>query len=50
MVYIFVKRHNALSSKYGVSVRTHVSEGICIQLVVRHELFKLITISRGHGT
>ena len=26
----FVSRHNALFSKYGVSVRTHVHEGICI--------------------
>ena len=27
----FVSRHNALFSKYGVSVRTHVHEGICIR-------------------
>ena len=26
----FVRRHNALFSKYGVSVRTHVHEEICI--------------------
>ena len=25
-----MRRHNALFSKYGVSVRTHVHEGICI--------------------
>ena len=43
----FVRRHNALFSKYGVSVRTHVHEGICIPLVVKHELSKLITTSRG---
>ena len=46
----FVRRYIALSSKYGVSVRTHLSEGICISLVVWHELSKLITISRGTGT
>ena len=48
----FVSRHNALFSKYGVSVRTHVHEGICIQLVVKHELSKhnIITTSRGHST
>ena len=33
----FVRRY-ALFSKYGVSVRTHVHEGICIPLVVKHEL------------
>ena len=43
----FVRRHYALSSKYGVSVRTHVHEGTCIPLVARHELSKHITISRG---
>ena len=32
----FVRRHNELSSKYGVSVRTHVGEAH--PLVVRHEL------------
>ena len=46
----FVSRHNALFSKYGVSVRTHVHEGICIPLVVKHELSKHITTSRGHST
>ena len=30
-----MSRHNALFSKYGVSVRTHVHEGICIPLVVK---------------
>ena len=38
----FVRRRNALFSKYGVSVRTHVHEGICIPLVVKHELSKHI--------
>ena len=46
----FVSRHNALFSNYGVSVRTHVHEGICILLVVKHELSKHITTSRGHST
>ena len=46
----FVSRHNALFSKYGVSVRTHVHEGICISLVVKHELSKHITTSRSHRT
>ena len=45
-----MSRHNALFSKYGVSVRTHVHEGICIPLVVKHELSKHITTSRGHST
>ena len=34
----FIRRHNASSSKYGISVRTHVYEGICIQLMVRHDM------------
>ena len=38
-------RRHALSSKYGVSVRTHVHEEICIPLVVRHETSKHITLS-----
>ena len=41
----FVSRHNALFSKYAVSVRTHVHEEICIPLVVKHELSKHITTS-----
>ena len=43
----FVSRYYALFSKYGVSVRTHVHEGICIPLVVKHELSRHITTSRG---
>ena len=31
----FVIRYCALFSKYGVSVRTNVHEGICIRLVVK---------------
>ena len=46
----FVSRHNALFSKYGVSVRTHEHEGICICLVVKHELSKHITTSRCHSS
>ena len=36
----FVRRYYALFSKYSFSVRTHVPEGICIPLVVKHELSK----------
>ena len=45
----FVRRY-ALFSKYGV--RTHVYEGICIPLVVKHELSRHnnITTSRGRST
>ena len=43
----FVRRYYALFSKYGVSVRTHVHKGICIALVVKHELSRHITTSRG---
>ena len=46
----FVRRYYALFSKYGVSVRTHVHEGICIPLVVKHELSRHITTSRGRST
>ena len=38
----FVSRHNALISKYGVSVRTHVHEGICFRLVVKHEYLNIL--------
>ena len=38
-----VSDHSSLFSMYGVSVRTHVLEGIYIPLMVRHELFKHIT-------
>ena len=41
----FVSRHNALFSKYGVGVRTHVHEAICIPLVVKHGLSKHVTTS-----
>ena len=32
----FARRYNVLISKYGVSVRAHVTEGICIPLVARN--------------
>ena len=38
----FVSRHNALFSKCGVSVRTHVHEGICILLVIKHEYLNIL--------
>ena len=46
----FVGRYYELFSKYGVSVRTHVHQGICIPLVVKHELSRHITTSRGRST
>ena len=39
----FVKRHYVLFSKYGVSVRIHIQEGICIPLDVRHDLARHVT-------
>ena len=38
----FVRRYYALFSKYSVSVRTHVHEGICIPLLVKHELSNIL--------
>ena len=46
----FVRRYYALFNKYGVSVITHVHEGICIPLVVKHELSNHITTRRGRST
>ena len=43
----FVRRHNALFSKYGVSVRTHSD---LHPLVVKHELSKHVTTSRVSST
>ena len=34
----FAKKYNVELSKYNVSIRTHVSQGICIPLEVRHDL------------
>ena len=40
----FARRYNVLISKYGVSVRTHVTEGICIPLVAKPDLIRNVTI------
>ena len=40
--------YNVLISKYGVSVRAHVTEGICIPLVAKPDLIRNVTI-RGCG-
>ena len=44
----FARRYNVLISKYGVSVRAHVTEGICIPLVAKPDLIRNVTI-RGCG-
>ena len=44
----FARRHNAEICKYRVSIRTHVVEGICIPLDVRHDLVRNVT-TRGRG-
>ena len=44
----FARRYKVLISKYGVSVRTHVTEGICIPLVAKPDLIRNVTI-RGCG-
>ena len=46
----FARRYNVLISKYGVSVRAHVTEGICIPLVAKPDLIRNVTIRGcGHG-
>ena len=40
----FARRYNVLISKYGVSVRAHVTEGICIPLVAKPDLIRNVTI------
>ena len=40
--------HSAEICKYRVSIRTHVVEGICIPLDVRHDLVRNVT-TRGRG-
>ena len=40
----FARRYNVLISKYGISVRTHVTEGICIPLVAKPDLIRNVTI------
>ena len=44
----FARRHSAEICKYRVSIRTHVVEGICIPLDVRHDLVRNVT-TRGLG-
>ena len=44
----FARRYNVLISKYGVSIRAHVTEGICIPLVAKPDLIRNVTI-RGCG-
>ena len=46
----FARRYNVLYliSKYGVSIRAHVTEGICIPLVAKPDLIRNVTI-RGCG-
>ena len=40
----FARRYNVLISKYGVSVRAHVTEGICIPLVAKPDLIRNVTM------
>ena len=45
----FARKHINLFSKYGVSMKRHVLEGICIPLEVRHDLCRHVdTGVRGH--
>ena len=44
----FARWHSAEICKYRVSIRTHVVEGICIPLDLRHDLVRNVT-TRGHG-
>ena len=44
----FARRYNVLISKYGVSIRAHVTEEICIPLVAKPDLIRNVTI-RGCG-
>ena len=47
----FARRYNVLISKYGVSIRAHVTEGICIPLVAKPDLIRNITfldLKAGH--
>ena len=46
----FARRYNVLISKYGVSIRAHVTEGICIPLVAKPDLIRNVTFGGcGHG-
>ena len=44
----FARRHINLFSKYGVSMKRHALEGICIPLEVRHDLCRHVD-TRVHG-
>ena len=44
----YIHVHSAEICKYRVSIRTHVVEGICIPLDVRHDLVRNVT-TRGLG-
>ena len=47
---MFAKRLVSLFRKYGVSMKRHVLEGICIPLEVRHDLCRRVHIgARGRG-
>ena len=49
----FLLRHKLLTERYGVSVRAHVTEGICIPLVAKPDLIRNVTIcgcGRGRST
>ena len=42
----FAKRYGALFSKYGVGVRRHVHDGICVPLEIRHDLVRNVVTRR----
>ena len=44
----FAKGHAVLFNKYGVSIRTHIQQGICLPLEFRQDLVKSVT-SRCRG-
>ena len=44
---IFSTRYSAELIKYNVSIRTHVLEGICIPLDVKHDLARKATTMMG---
>ena len=44
----FAKWYGSLFSKYGVSMKRHIWEGICIPLEARHDLKRNVT-ARGQG-
>ena len=42
-----LQRYNAELSKYNGSIRTHVSQGICIPLEVKHDIARKVTALPG---